>query len=429
MPNVFTCERCRLPISLHSSLSELSVAQTQLLTGAKVAPVPLDRYHAPMAAEAQERIEQAMAEFPLEGPRHPTVLESTALFVVVPGPNGTPTPMEPQDSTRAMEEIFRVLSSRSDIDYPVCSDCVGLLVAQMREEFDVAVATKDQYLQFLRKLQGQPGPTPPKALAVLSGLEKLEAEEAALMAQLRAAEQERDLLQQDLVAALAELEALGLEEQQHERELNRYDLEAARLAEEHERTQRLYALAVQQLGRLRQSDVYGDVFRIGTKGPFGLINGLRLGNTDHERVLWHEINAALGQVVLLLATLLEQLGVQGLHYTLRPMGLVSRIEDSQSGTVLEAFSLGEYSVERIFNHNKMDAAMVALLEVVVVVNAHLEQLRNEGQQELPYRIVKDTVGGMSIKLGTRTTSKDWTTACKCLLIDLKWVLAFAGPFL
>ena len=59
------------------------------------------------------------------------------------------------------------------------------------------------------------------------------------------------------------------------------------------------------LQRLRQTNVYNDVFCIWHKGPFGTIGGFRLGRTSEEAVEWDEINAALGQTVLLLKTMAQ----------------------------------------------------------------------------------------------------------------------------
>jgi beclin 1 len=43
-------------------------------------------------------------------------------------------------------------------------------------------------------------------------------------------------------------------------------------------------------------NVANDAFHIWHAGPFGTINGFRLGRLSVEQVEWHEINAALGQV-------------------------------------------------------------------------------------------------------------------------------------
>ena len=59
------------------------------------------------------------------------------------------------------------------------------------------------------------------------------------------------------------------------------------------------------LKRLRQTNVYNDVFRIWHQGPFGTIGGFRLGRTSEAPVEWDEINAALGQAVLLLKTMAQ----------------------------------------------------------------------------------------------------------------------------
>jgi beclin 1 len=45
-------------------------------------------------------------------------------------------------------------------------------------------------------------------------------------------------------------------------------------------------------------NVANDAFHIWHSGPFGTINGFRLGRLSVEQVEWNEINAALGQVTI-----------------------------------------------------------------------------------------------------------------------------------
>ena len=78
-----------------------------------------------------------------------------------------------------------------------------------------------------------------------------------------------------------------------------------------------------QLASLESTNVYNDTFRIWHDGPFGTINGFRLGRLPNLHVInlkfhtvlnfcyiqveWSEINAAMGQSLLLLETLSNRL--------------------------------------------------------------------------------------------------------------------------
>jgi beclin 1 len=63
-----------------------------------------------------------------------------------------------------------------------------------------------------------------------------------------------------------------------------------------------------ELTHLARTNVYNDAFCIGHDGPFGTVNGLRLGRVSGVNVEWAEINAAWGQAVLLLYTIARKVG-------------------------------------------------------------------------------------------------------------------------
>ena len=76
----------------------------------------------------------------------------------------------------------------------------------------------------------------------------------------------------------------------------------------------------------KKSNVYNDAFHIWHDGPFGTINGFRLGRMPDLHVEWPEINAALGHVCLLLHVLAQKVGYQFKQYRLIPEGSFSKIE-------------------------------------------------------------------------------------------------------
>lgn len=65
-----------------------------------------------------------------------------------------------------------------------------------------------------------------------------------------------------------------------------------------------------QRDRLSKINVLNTAFHIWKQGSFGTINGFRLGQLPHSQVEWSEINAAWGQVALLINVSL------GLHLAL-----------------------------------------------------------------------------------------------------------------
>ena len=61
-------------------------------------------------------------------------------------------------------------------------------------------------------------------------------------------------------------------------------------------------------------------------GPFGTINGFRMGRTPNMQVDWHEINAGWGQCALLLSSLSKKISLTFQRYKIVPYGNYSFIE-------------------------------------------------------------------------------------------------------
>lgn len=64
-----------------------------------------------------------------------------------------------------------------------------------------------------------------------------------------------------------------------------------------------------QLDRLLKTNVLDMAFFIWKDGEYGTINGLRLGRLPNESVDWQEINAAFGQVAMLLVVSVGRLSI------------------------------------------------------------------------------------------------------------------------
>eukprot|EP00494_Astrolonche_serrata_P002920 UN02926 len=75
---------------------------------------------------------------------------------------------------------------------------------------------------------------------------------------------------------------------------------------EHARVRQRIRAVTEQLDMMKRTNVYDDAFHIYYDGHFGTISGLRLGRLTGQMVEWEEINAGLGQAVLLLDVLKER---------------------------------------------------------------------------------------------------------------------------
>ena len=105
-----------------------------------------------------------------------------------------------------------------------------------------------------------------------------------------------------------------------------------------------------QLIALKKTNVYDDTFHISHDGHFGTINGFRLGRLPSMPVDWQEVNAALGQVVLLLHTLQQRQGVFSFkNHILKPMGSFSKIAKRDDPSALyELYGSNDYGLGRLF---------------------------------------------------------------------------------
>jgi beclin 1 len=115
----------------------------------------------------------------------------------------------------------------------------------------------------------------------------------------------------------AEIEALEKQAQDLDRQeqafwekSNEYQIELQNFQNERDAVNLKYDHDVKQYERLQKTVVYNDAFCILHDGPFGTINGYRLGRLSTHPVDWNEINAAWGQTLLLLYTVSNRLKFQ-----------------------------------------------------------------------------------------------------------------------
>ncbi len=380
--------------------------------------------------------------------------------------------------------LFEILSSRSDIDHPICTECTDLLLSQLQTRLTSATKERDAYIAFLKNLNNTT-PSQSDVSKAQSCLAASKATESKAFAELLALEREKAALDDEVATLEAEALALDDEEQAFWRSRNAFALTHSTFQNDRDAINAAYEHDAQQLERLQRTNVYNDTFCIGHDGFFGTINGLRLGRLPPpQNVEWSEINAAWGTAALLLATVAEKLRFSFRGYRIKPMGSTSKIEkieaptsaskQSSSGstpsatpeappqqrqqqpkaTQLDLFSSGDLPLGRMLLHRRLDAGMVAFLECVRQLGEYVEMgsanvpsphptsnappsprpaagsgrdspASATGGLKLPYTIRKDKIGDASIKLGV-SQDEAWTRACKYALTCCKFLLAHAS---
>lgn len=508
------CQKCRTTLTLDSSLENLNPAAFDLLVGSTGKTLP-DTAASIRLTYPQERQDlynrltaspiSPISKRSIPAPRHGNTkldrrgqssggkadmsfIEITESQVVSPHQTN-PHDQNPASSSRAPAEqsgdaqasdqdgslshdmevsqrLFSLLSARSDIDHPICSECSSLLLSSMTARLNASTKERDAYIGFLKSLQSS-STTIPSAEEVADAEKSLKealAKEEAAFEELKTLEAEKRGLEAEIAELEEQSQALELEEQNFWAERNAFDDEMHQLTTTLSSLQQKHLHDQQQLQALQRTNVYNDTFCIGHDGFFGTINGLRLGRLSNQNVEWSEINAAWGQTVLLLATVADRLNYTFQGYRLRPMGSTSRIEKiewpQQSPDVigqgaasakpipkitpLDLFSSGDMPLGRVFFHRRFDAGMVAFLNCLSQLGTYVERLPNLSSagpssprtptrisRVLPYPINDDKIGeggnAVSIKLGAGfQQDESWTRACKYSLTCCKFLLALVS---
>ena len=348
-----------------------------------------------------------------------------------------------------MNKLFEILSARSDIDHPVCVECTDMLVEELQRKLEGATKERDSYISFLKELQTN-RPSDEDLKVQEKALAKAKEEESEAMAELLRLEKEKEAADEEILALEEEARQLDLEEEDFWRARNEFAGKLTDFQNERDSINSKFDHDSQLLEKLQRSNVYNDTFCISHDGTFATINSLRLGRLSSKPVDWSEINAAWGHALLLLVTVADKLDYKFTGYEPQPMGSTSKIIRLEQpsptssrlithrGTqapppapkriTLELYSSGDTPLGLTFMHRKLNAAMVAFLELVRQLGIFVErETRVEGKPalRLPYKIDGERIGDVSIKLGM-AQDDSWTKACKLTLTCCKFLLAHAS---
>ncbi|KAL4073906.1 APG6-domain-containing protein [Scleroderma citrinum] len=477
----YVCQQCKEPLQLDASLVDLSPSQYDMIT-ASLPPSPSSRVKHTMteaeqlsqlpssptskAAWQHARQEDARQSVRVQGkqpqrnypaPNESFVLLQDSIINNIPskeplssapaftkgvsnpsptnhstkGPTSTTLPQpEPEQliptpishHLRSTMRLFNLLSSRTDIDHPLCAECAQILLSSLQRQLDETKKERDGYIAFekeVRKEKERESQEMSREEAERK-IERLKIEERSILEQLRLAEREKEQLDQEIRALELEEKILEDEEAEFWRSYNDHQLASANQASLLSSLRAAYAADYATYEKLERTNVYNDAFCIGHDGVFGTINGLRLGRVPGVPVEWSEINAAWGQTLLLLYTIARKLDFTFENYRLVPMGSFSRIERTVGDkATYELYGSGDLHFGRLLHNRRFDFAMVAFLEclkqLMDLVKSH------DPNVEFPHQIFKDKIGETSIKLQF-SQEESWTRALRHVLLALKIIL-------
>lgn len=469
------CQKCRTPVRIDGTVEDLNPASFKILADAAPSLEPKSP-DAPRSAAARERRQQydqvsQQAGSPINkrhvstGQREKIRPDMSYIMLSdsqIEPEEPSPTPLSAAKSKPAPKKLtsedrnevepitaeghdqamklFEILSARSDIDHPICSECTELLLDGLHKRQAATIRERDSYVQFLKQAQ-EDIPTDEEKAKTKRDLEEAQQREKRALEELEQLEAEKARMEDEIAALDAEADGIDDEEEQFWRERNAFTAELTAYQEERDSLQNQLAHDNKVLEALQRTNVFNDTFCIGHDGLFGTINGLRLGRLADHPVDWAEINAAWGQTMLLMAVVAEKLRFGFKGYKLHPIGSTSKIEKIEAtdvngstagkpkGTVFELYTSGDVPLSFGLLHRSFDSGMVAFLDCLRQLGEHVEktsQGTDSAGLKMPYRIAKDRIGDVSIKLGNFGQDEQWTKACKYTLTCCKFLLAHAS---
>ncbi|CAR28742.1 ZYRO0F10978p [Zygosaccharomyces rouxii] len=464
------CQNCQLPLEIDSSLLDLSLAQRDMLVNfsndynPNNYNIPTDRLHrlnkvvSPTELNIQNSIldsyvflqdgshdEHPSSQRSLDASSQTTFREEDSGDEPDDNQPSSPTARTLSTQVTALANVFNVLSSKTNIDYPVCQDCCNILIQRLQSEYDDATKERDTYTQFLSRIEKQKQLSSSDSPDITSEeINQLKLEREKLFKELLQLEHQDEELDQEIISLQSNLKDKIQHENEDLRKKNIEDLEQLEFSKEVRSLKNQHELTLNNLDKLRKVNIYNETFKISHEGPFGVINGLRIGGFDNTTVPWHEINAGLGQVVLLLATICARLKIKLDDYKLQPMGSFSTIskfiQETQEWENYEVYSNENFRLGKIFRkETTFDKAMVSILAIIQqmaiwlsrsnATSATDDQSPNKSVDDgidLPYLMHKDKINGNSVKLFGAKPGIEWTIAMKFLLTNAKWLLAFSS---
>ena len=138
-----------------------------------------------------------------------------ALLRTVERDHADPSPLS--HHLRSTARLFNLLSTRTEIDHPLCAECTQILLTNLQRQLDETKKERDGYIAFEKEVRKEreresQGLTKEDAE---KKIEKLKLEEAQVIEQIKEAEREREQLDSELRQLEADEKGLELEEAEY----------------------------------------------------------------------------------------------------------------------------------------------------------------------------------------------------------------------
>ncbi|XP_008656921.1 beclin-1-like protein isoform X5 [Zea mays] len=241
-------------------------------------------------------------------------------------------------SVTVLKRAFEVASSQTQVEQPLCLECMRVLSDKMDKEIEDCNADIKSYEACLQRLQQEP-------YNILSETDfqkekqkvtipiDIEEEEKKLKCAIEEAEKQYSEVSsemKDLEIKSKQFEEL---EERYWHEFNSFQFQLTSHQEERDAVFAKIGVSQVHLEMLKHTNVLNDAFYISCDEVIARINNFRLGRLPNVEVEWDEINVAWGQAALLLHTMAHYFTPK-FRYRIKihPMGSYPRVTDIHNHT-------------------------------------------------------------------------------------------------
>ncbi|KAK9458789.1 autophagy protein Apg6-domain-containing protein [Lipomyces oligophaga] len=160
---------------------------------------------------------------------------------------------------RISDRVYDLVNGKTDIDHPVCSECLQSLVAGLRQQCAETLREKEAYNRFYEQVQKEK-PSLEEQISAEKELEKISTEQANALAELKAAEQEREAVEKEIEDLQCQSRLLDEEEEKFWIARNNYETELEEFLFERDMIRNKLQHDTELVRRLQATNVFTDVF-------------------------------------------------------------------------------------------------------------------------------------------------------------------------
>lgn len=412
---MFLCQKCRRPlvVEVDKPLQESAILA---FSSEYAIPPHLNEKYKKREVQAAELLDESFVVIPSRAAPKPP--PSSA-------PGSQPADIAKQAAV--LTNIFEIASDKTQIDHPLCTTCSDSVFTELDRKLKELEEDHQMFAACLDRMQHDPSFLSVKQLSESDKArldDELDQQERELDAKMAQVELERATLRQDMAYLEAENKKREQLETKFWQAYRDSQLQLEHANKEHFAVRQQIKAATEQLERLKRMNVYDDAFHISHDGHFGTINGFRLGRLKSQEIDWTEINAAFGQVTLLVQTLGSLCNHTWTKYQPVPMGSFSSMVKCSDSSVCELYGSNDYALVKLFWYRRFDSALTMLLYCVGELCALAS--KEDPQFTFRYPIKDDMIGDVSIKFSQGRNDAGWTKALKYMLTNLKFLLVWVA---